>query len=1492
MSRTSKKIFKILTSIVISFIFLSLIIFLIIQTDTFSRWAFHYTLNKLNEDSQTRGVHVSVDSIQGNILKEINLKNGSVKIMEDTIFSFTSIDLKYNIWKLIDKEITVQNLYIDSPVLNFIKIKDNDDSTVWNFSKLFPESRDFDTIDSGFDWEIVVENSKIENGHFNIEGQLSEEMPEWRMLNEKMRTFDINNIELKDFNLEFNGKYLSGNKNLTVKNLSFNSNSDFNVRKLSLISDINIDDTWSEVKSLELITDRSEIKIERGKISGVNVFDNATFEKLGDKDISAELNIKQFNFADLRFFLPEVDMLDSSLSLILSADGKYGNINIKSLNVFLPKSEINLTGNLKDLDDPENLFIDAEVKDTKIFPEDLSEILLIESIPDFSKIGPIYPELNFTGTYKNFYTKFDIKTAGGNVKGNAELDLNNKNYSGGIIASDINPEKIFSDNSLTGNVNFAADFSGTGFDPDHINADVKYTLSHSVISNYVIRNSSGIINLNGKTVGLNTKNITSFGSFDVKGKINISDIKDPSYQLSGKVRNLNIAALTKSADDRSNLNFSFNVKGKGIDPEKLNGVYNFNVSSSAYGSFQTPDSPMDLYLNFSGQEKSIEMKSGYAEFNSEGNFNISDFANVLQRNIGSIRKNISGKLLQNDIDYNNDSYADGTGVEDIFMKYSLTVKDSTEFNRMLTPFGILFNGNASGEISNGPDGFNSDIQIDSSNFVYMDTVFAMKNFSSQVSLQNSRDDLKVNLQTDADNIIADSLKFDSVKVFFNLKNSQANLNAFVRQDTILSANTKSVLIFYNDSIVAVSENLFLRYGKYKFKNAGDWVFKFDKENIDIREMNIQSNNAIVKISGNYSFDSKSDIMMEGKNIKVSDLREAILPSDSLESKVHPRIYSEGFLKEFFVNFKGTSEDPELILRAASSELTLDKKNIGKFNISADFKNDNAVLNVKILNPQDSGKLIISGNLPYRNPLSENKKPDFANTPVSLSFNAVEFQYKDYLKLLPGFPEIKGKLNGEIRVSGFASTPDLKGSLEITDGGFFLDYTGMNYNFNLKANSDNSKLILNSLQFFNKEDKKNHQFDISGSLDFSGMKLNDVDLKASGEMVLLNENVERNQLGVHGYILAGVGSPAVLIKGDLDKLKISGQLLVQDAKISSLPSGQTGYELSGDNFKYVLTEPDTDISFRDTLIIVTEKNYNKIEPFEKSNYIIDTNRNKIAEFLDIDIDIKTVKEITASIDFKKLSRAKLYGEFTADLNFKTVSNELQTTGIVDVIDNSFFKFYRTFKLDNSRIKFVGSLKDPVLDIEAVYKGSKVTDKYGATGSSDVEVKMSVSGPASKPNVKMSLIENGSEVNSSNAQADAVSYLLFGRYKSDLSASERTSMASTVGSAYISNFISESLQEIIPFIIDAEFNYVQGTDPESEIQLMSELGEATITVGAHTYKETTNLEFKIDYPLNKFFKANLPEKLMLEIFQEQLGNEIESDSETSTTTGLKIIYKIKF
>lgn len=1481
MSNISKKIFKILAAIVASLIAVTLIIYFFIQTETFNRWALEFTLDKINQNSQTRGIFVNADSIRGNILKELILNSGSITSEKDTVLSFTSIELKYDLWDILKHEINIENLKINSPVINFKKIKDNNDTTVWNFSKLFASSKETDAAQTDFDWKSALENAKIENGKINVEGQLSADTPEWRLQNQKMKELDISNIQIRNLELEFSGSYLPENRSLMVRNLSFNTNSDFNVNKFAMNYDMNLIDTISEIDNLELITDKSEIKIEKGMLSGFNPFDDATFENLGGKNLQAEINVRKFNFSELKFFLPAVDMLDSTVGLVLSANGKFGDIKLNRLSLSLPNSEINITGNIKNLDDPENLYIDAGVNDTKIFPEDVKTIYKNNPMPDFSDIGPVYPELNYTGTYKNFYSKFDIKTSAGSFNGNVNVDLSQEIYRGRIVTSNLNPGKIFKDNSLKGNINLAADFSGIGFNQKNIKTNASYTIESSNFAGIDIRNSSGNITLNGSNVSLNTSSISSIGSLNVKGTVNISNIKNPVYKLSGNVSRFNVAAITKSAGDRSSLNFSFDVNGRGISPDNLNGSYNFSVMQSQYASYQTPAVPLNFFVKISGQEKSINLTSEIADFNAEGKFKIAEVIKVLRQNAASVSENISGKFMK--------SYESGISNlpvspgENFNLKYSFIVKDSAEVNRMLARYNITFTGDASGQIENGLNGFMSHSHINSSSFSYKDTVVVLNNFSSEIHLMNSPDNLKINLQTSADNILIDSLAFDSAGVFFNLDNSHATVNASVKKNPELSGNFTSVLNFYNDSIVAVADSVLLIYNQYKVQNTSDWILKYDSEAIDIRKMELESRRAVMNVSGEYSFNSGSDITLEGNNIKISDFRDALIFSDSSN-----RNYADGILKEFLINYKGTAEDPELTLRAASSEIT---QNLGMIDIKADYKDNNAVMDINLFNPGDSGKLTIKGNIPFQNPFAENLNPEIENTPVSLILDADDFQYKYFFKLIPEFPEMKGSLNGEIKVSGEASSPDMKGTLKITEGSFLSVLTGMNYSFDLNAGTENSKLLLNTLKFYNKDDKAKH-IDLFGTVDFAGMKLNDIDLQARGDMVLLNNKVERNKLGLHGYVLGGIGKPPVTIKGNLEKIKIQGELIVREAKISSLPTGGSGYELTGDNFTYVFTEADTNFVLQDTLILVPEKDYYRINPFEKSKYTKDTSTSKLPEFLDIDVNVKTVKNISASIDLKKLPRSKLYGDISADLNFKTVNNILEAKGNVDIVGNSYFKFYRTFKLNDSKIKFTGPVDDPELNIQAVYEGAKVAEQYGNLGSSEVEVKLTITGRASKPEVKASLIENGSEVTGSNAQADAMSYLLFGRYKSDLTTPERTTMSSTFGSAYLSYFVAETLQEIFPFILDAEFNYVQGSNPHTEVELMSEFGEATVTVGANIFRESTNLEFSIDYPLNKLLKADLPEKLMLELFQEQLGDEIVNESQTAMTTGLKVIYKIKF
>ncbi len=1489
MTGISKKISKIVLIVVTFLILISMFLYFFIQTDTFSRWALDFALNKLNENSQVTGIFVEADSARGSILKELYLKNAVVRFHSDSIFSVASIELKFDLWRLLKHEIKIEDLNINSPVVNLKKIKDSDGSIVWNFSKLFEQSQEPDSTKSPFDWDVVVNNFKIANGRMSVEGQLINDMPEWRLKNLKMKNFDPDNIEMRNIELELNGKYSSGYQDLVIKNLSFNTNSDFNVKKFALNYKVNVKDTISEVNSLELVTGRSEIRIERGRMSGINIADSKSFENLRDKEVEAEINIKEFNFADLRFFLPSVDMLDSVAGLSLTADGKYGNLNIKKLNLSLHNSEINLTGNLKNLDEPGKLFIDAEIKNTRIYPEDVATLLNEKSIADFRNAGPVYPDLTYTGTVDNFLSKFDITTSAGNLYGNVNIDLTNEGYRGKITTENLNPGKFLKDNFSKGNINVSADFAGIGFNPKSTKTNVTYTMGHSQFAGYNINNSSGKIGLNGNALDINARFSSPMGNLNVKGNVNISDIKNPVYNLSGDVRNLNIASFTKSDEDQSNLNFSYNIKGKGISPQNLNGSYNFSVLQSSYGSLQTPDAPISLSVQTSGNSKTINLVSDAAEFNAEGKFKLNELVNVLKQNAESVSENISQKLmLSESSDTPNVSFI---GNEDIDFDYSFVVKDSVETNRLLAPYGIIFNGNSSGHIENGNNGFVSDLRINAPSFVFRDTLVVLKNFSSDLHLSNTPGNLKINLQSSAEKIFFDNIAFDSAGVLLNLDNSQASIDALVRRNSDLYGRFKSAFSFRRESIVATADTATLIFDNYNIQNAGDWIFKMDNEDLEIEQMKLRSRNTTADISGKYSFDSNSDLTLKANDVKLKDFRDAIFPIEFADTSENEKRYAEGVLEELFINFKGTPLNPEMTVRMQSSELTHSNESIGTIDVKALYKNDNAVLDVEIINPGDSGRLTLKGNLPYVNPFSESESPGFANTPVSLQLRADDFQFKHITGMIPILSGLKGALNGDIKVTGVTSVPVLDGELKISEGSFHSDLTGMNYSFDLNADARNTKLILNDLKLYNKDDKTKH-IDLFGSIDFSGLRINDMDFQLSGDMVLLNDKVQYNLLGVNGNVLGGIGYPAITIKGNLEKLKIRGQLIINKAKISSIPKGTSGYELTGDNFVYVLNEYDTNKIVRDTVIYIPEKEYFGINPFQKRKYAIDTSRNKLPEFLDINVNVKTVKSVSASVDIKKLTRAKLYGDVNSNLTFKTINNELRAFGNINVVGSSYFKFYRTFKLNDSKITFDGPIDDPVLNIQAVYTGSKVSEERGTARTSEVEVKLIITGRASKPEVKTALIENGSEVTGSNGQADAISYLLFGRFKSDLTTPERTVMASSFGSVYLSYFVTQTLQSIFPFILDAEFNYVQGTEPHTEVQMMSEFGEATVTVGANIFRESTNLEYSIDYPLNKLLKADLPEKIMIELYQEQLGDEVISNSQTESTTGLKIIYKFKF
>jgi autotransporter translocation and assembly factor TamB len=1509
-----KKLLKILLWIAGIVIIFLIAILIFIQTNSFNKLALDFALEKLNENWKPKNSEIQIKSVNGNILSGLNIDSILITIEKDTILNINSIGLKYDIWGLPNKEIRLQNIIVSSPNVNFTQIKDSTGNFLWNFSKLFSSSEETDTSASAFDWNIVLDDLKIENGFFTTKSITSDSVikQQSQSLTQNKSNFDFNNLIISELYLDLKAKYFINNKSLTIENLSYKTDSDFRLDSLKLKADINIKDTVTMLSGLKIITGRSDLKMDKLLIENLNPFDSTSFENFKDKFFEAAINIEKLDFDDVKYFVPEAEDLDSVISLQIYAKGKYGDFNLSDLTLRLPDSYINLSGNVKNLDVPDSLYLDLTANNLNILPNDIKSVYKSNSVPDLSQLGRITSDIKFTGTFNKFFTDFDINSSAGNVNGLINLDLVNEIYNGKVKTDNLNIGRVLGDNSLKSNLNTYSEFSGSGFELKNMSANLKYDISKSTFTNYDIRKSAGIINIQRNNVNLNLNLFSSIANTEIKGNIKIADLNNPSYSLKGKVNELNISRLTNNPDDLSNLNFTFDIDGRGIDLNNINGRFDFDIGNSSYAEYNIPALPVNIQINNSSVSNSYALKSDILDVNVSGNFTFESLSKVINNNIELISarfKNVlspdSVPLSENNIDIYNFS---GFESDNFNLNYELKMDNPAIAEEILQPFGIIFNGNIEGSFVNDNNQFSANANLNAQKFKYQDTLIVLNNFKSDLSLTNtyslvkndgSVSSFEINLNAKGDSVIYQNSQYDSVNIDLNLNNSLANIKVTGKQDSALAAYLKGKIDLQENPLTATFDSVRFNYGNILISNNKDWIIKYvPNQEIGFEQFVIKSDSVYLNLKGNYSFNGNSDLSLVGKDIPLADIYAIIFPVDSGKTLVRKQYPVQGNINDLFVNYKGDFENPQITAGVQTGKLVYigseENQDIGNFKFNLDYKNESADILIDLKNAVDKGALNITGTIPYSNPFKESDSLNGGITgPADFQLISKDFEIKYFLKTLPFLPDIGGKLNGEITATGNASAPELKGSLSMNDGSVFLGMTGMNYKFNFNSSTENSKLVINKLSLSSAGDEARH-FDIFGDIDFSGMKINEINLKTSGDMVIIDKSVSENESGIYGYLRAGSGSPAVSIKGNLDKLSVSGQLLIIDATISSIPLGGSGYDNKTDNFVY-MSVSDSAQSDDNLKIITEESDYYKINPFERSKYLLSGKETNSSSFLDLDINVKTQKSMYVSIDFDNITKDRLFGEIKTDLNIKTQDKEFAAFGEVNIINNSYYRFYKDFKLKDSKIIFNGSVNNPELNIQAVYESSKTTEGYGTTTTIPVQVKLTISGKLDDPEIALNLIEDGSEVSGTDAQADAITFLLFGKYKSELSANERTSIASSLGtslgSLYISSIVSQTVRQILPFLVDAQFKYSKGNIKDTDVELTSAIGEATVKIGGKLLKDVRNFEFAIEYPLNNFLNLDLPETLLLIFSREEESNTVFGSSETSTNTGLKVLYRIK-
>jgi hypothetical protein len=656
----------------------------------------------------------------------------------------------------------------------------------------------------------------------------------------------------------------------------------------------------------------------------------------------------------------------------------------------------------------------------------------------------------------------------------------------------------------------------------------------------------------------------------------------------------------------------------------------------------------------------------------------------------------------------------------------------------------------------------------------------------------------------------------------------------------------------------------------------------------------------MRIGGSYSFNGPSDIYAEVGDIDIPSLTELLYEPEVLYTKNAKRKNYQSSLKgdirRILLSYKGTMTDPQFSIEMNTGLIRFENTKLGRVDAFIDYSKNVLSTDLLLSNSLGQGSLRLTGDVPFSNPMVE---PDSATynamvqNPMNLNLKAKNFQLNFFSKLIPNFADITGFLNGELGSKGTISEPVLSGGMNIDKGRFLLTINNLYYRFNASFRAQNSDLIVDNFAMYYVDDDARH-LNAWGKVNFAGLRVNNIDLTTSGDVKVMDRSSRQNRFGFYGDLIAGIGTPAVTIKGDLNRLYVAGQLLIKQGSLL-FPSVQgLEYNVYADDFIYRILDDSTGSRYLDTVVVVEKNQLDEIDPFLKYKYLL---ANKPASFSDnivFDLNVVTQKNIYASINFNELTREELFGEIQANLRIQNVeTKDFQFFGTMEIVGDSYYRiYYKNFKIEDSRLIFDGPYDNPLLQINAKYKNINTVNNEQEI----VYVVLKITGTRYKPELKFTLEDqNNVAMTGPDETSNALSYLIFGvplkgvsgQYRSDIFNNLRNNAVSNVTSSYLSSLI----RDVAPFILNTEVIYEGGNfSSGTDIRITSEIGGAIVRFGGKILSDINNAEVTVEYPLNKLLNLHISNNLMLE-FKREVSNT-DFSTKNAIETGIGLTYKIIF
>lgn len=1186
------------------------------------------------------------------------------------------LDADYDLQNLIDS--SAHNIHLDEVVLyrpdvRMIKNPKTGDTNLDEFIARIEELTSDPTKPS-----IPNQNVPFTISHIHlVEGAYTLEDPREPFMRDP-KSFDYNHFTLKNLTAEVSNFLVLGDTiALDIKGLSgFDRDSRLKIRQLD--TRFLYCNTKMELAKLHAHIGNSIIRNSLtffyDKPSAFSDFNSRVL-------MQAHFHDSEVQSKDLGFFSDYLRELNETWYLTGNFTGTVNEFRLSHTDLrFGPNGRSKLTGDIawKGLPDMDHTSVDFNFTPSEVNMADIRQYYPDSAFNHtIQKLGNATFDATFVGTFDNFKTKGNFRTAVGNVFGDLALKLADKasptKYTANLRAENLELGQLLDDTKQFGKLNGEGHITGTGTDLERANIafDGHFDLFNWQGYNY--RNTVARGNLqhgifNGQA-SLDDPNL----NFALEGEF---DFRNPRsrYDIQGRVRHADLRELG-FLDDSLVVKTDLDVKLEGRKLDEIIGNAYFHNGELSLNKRKLRIDTLTISSSIEqrdsiGLQRYFDLDSDFLITRLQGDFQPQKTFDDLRQLVAEYKMHFAGDAAGMKTYYETKDRQSARRSDKATKRYSIdyqfVAKNIAPLLAFLSPaIYIAPASNLEGRFTKDNTAFltanvktdsvsvktigfgHSELDLTTSKFTYGQDVLASVIISSQRQTFSTLLPTQ-NLQAEASWDV-DHISFTS-SVEQSGSTNRANLNGqmWFKGD--------AVDLTFNPSKIRVLD--------------GDWTLNTESlirkigDEYTIRNLVVSNRDQVIQASGQLSADSVQRLNVEARNFLLRSLNPVLGTTlgGTLNGTVTLRdIYATPIIEsEFLVD-----------------TLSYEKALVGDLRGRAKWDQATQRLNVDAnLNRKGTDVLTLTGNY-----IPQQKASPLA---LKATLNSTDLHILEAFTT-DLFSNLGGTASGSVAISGTPSAPVLNGDVTVKGGRGRFDYLKADFTFDDKIYFGENEIVTRKLTL---RDPDGNSADIRGGVYHDGFRYFtlgfDADLK---NFKILNTAAKDNDMFYGQAVVTGKAE----LYGPLNNLTIRANV-----------ASNKGTRI------YIPMDGATTLSSDDQIRFVNRASYPNSQSAVASNPTSSTSAIDLSRIqMDFNFDITPDAYCEIQFDRQTGDIIKAYGQGRLGMKVDT-KGDFTMTGNYEIRRGEYtFTFQniinKRFQIQpNSRITWTGDPYGALLDVTAAYR----------------------------------------------------------------------------------------------------------------------------------------------------------------------------------------------